>query len=201
MRVRHKVKASRRMELENKQPIVDVEQLEELDKIQVGEAMEFSETPRFTATSKQNSLTDKSNPEQVSQAAQEIVDELQERLSSPELADGEDSQSKIFSGLGTRSLRIEEIMRDLDGEASPKRPKRSKMRLETCSCTEVFSFLNWRSIDASSRKSSEEEEIFLAALLDPVPVSEQADDMDVDVDIEARTPAPIDDEKPTRRRR
>lgn len=201
MRVRHKVKASRRMELENKQPIVDVEQLEELDKIQVGEAMEFSETPRFTATSKQNSLTDKSNPEQVSQAAQEMVDELQERLSSPELADGEDSQSKIFSGLGTRSLRIEEIMRDLDGEASPKRPKRSKMRLETCSCTEVFSFLNWRSIDASSRKSSEEEEIFLAALLDPVPVSEQADDMDVDVDIEARTPAPIDDEKSTRRRR
>ena len=202
MRVRHKVKAAQRMDLENKQPIVDVEQLEELDKIQVGEAMEFSETPRFTTASKQNSLTDKSNPEQVSQAAQEIVNELQETPSSPENDDGTDTQSKIFTGRGTRSLRIGEIMRDLDGEATPKRRKRSKMRLETCSCTEVFSFLNWGSIDANSRKSSEEEEIFLAALLDPLPddlVAEQADDMDVDV--AAPTPAPIDDEKSTRRRR
>ena len=202
MRVRHKVKVARRMDLENKQPIVDVEQLEELDKIQVGEAMEFAETPRFTTASKQNSLTDKSNPEQVSQAAQEMVNELQETPSSSENDDDNDTQSKIFTGRGTRSLRIGEIMRDLDGQATPHRRKQSKMRLETCSCTEVFSFLNWGSIDTNSRKSSEEEEIFLAALLDPLPndlVAEQTDDMDIDV--EAPTPAPIDDKKSTRRRR
>lgn len=185
MQVRHKVVLAQRAAMEARPAMVDVEQLEELDKLQEGTEMEFAETPRFAETAKQNSLTDKSAPEHFTQAAADIVNELQE-AQSPDSQDSESSKSKVFTGLGSRSLRMTDVMRDLDGAVSPSRRKR-KTRANSCSCTEVFSFLGWGSLEV--RESSAEEEIFLAALLEDPAGRPDDDMMDLDEIIEAATPA------------
>lgn len=210
--VRHKVVMSRRTALDAKPAMVDVEQLEELDKVQEGTAMEFEETPRFATTPKQNSLNDKSMPEDFHEAAKEIVHDLQEAHSPATSRDSHSSQSKIFTSQGgARSFRLNEVLQDLDGAMSPTRKKR-KTRADACSCTEVFSFLGWGSLDI--KKSSADEDIFLAALLE-APPSDAAnaqeavdkmdiDDVDLDALVEATTPAPVEVEgthkAPTTRR-
>lgn len=198
--VRHKVLLSQRAALQDKPAVVDVEQFEELDKIQEGTEMDFSETPRFAQTSKQNSLNDKSVEEHYALAAEEIINELQDP-NSPDSHDTTEStpHSKIFTGRTTRSLRMTEVLNDLDGGATKSRKR--KTRTNSCSCTEMFSFLGWGSLDV--RESSAEEEVFLASLLDPLPppmANDDADDMDLDSIIEAATPAPIEVEESPQKR-
>lgn len=188
LQVRHKVVLAQRAAMDARPAMVDIEQLEELDKLQEGTEMDFTETPRFAETAKQNSLTDKSAPEHFTQAAADIVNELQE-AQSPESQDSQSSQSKVFTGVGSRSLCLTDVMRDLDGAVSPGRRKR-KTRSNSCSCAEVFSFLGWGSLEV--RESSAEEELFLAALLEATPGLADDDGMDLDEIIEAATPAPIE---------
>ena len=92
-----------------------------------------------------------------------------------------------------------EVLNDLDGGATKSRKR--KTRANSCSCTEMFSFLGWGSLDV--RESSAEEEVFLASLLDPLPppmANDDADDMDLDSIIEAATPAPIEVEESPQKR-
>jgi hypothetical protein len=200
LQVRHKVVLSQRTALNAKPAMVDVEQLEELDKVQEGTMMDFDETPRFATTPKQNSLHDKSVPEDFTEAAKGIVGDLYESHSPETSQDSHRSQSKLFTDRGgAQSVRLNEVQKDLDGVTSPARRKR-KTRADACSCTDVFSFLGWGSLDI--KKTSAEEDIFLAALLEAPPSDAtdakqtvnnmDEDDMDLDALVEATTPAPVE---------
>ena len=181
LQVRHKIVLAQRAALENKPALVDVEQLEELDKIQDGQEAEFAETPRFvnggaTQTNskppsfrKQNSLTDvDDDPLLFAEATQELLDELEngDGRGSPDSQSSAEA-SKLFSGGGARSLKLSDVMADLAGAKSPRRGLRKrKARDEACSCAEMFNYLGWGSMDASeARANSVEDEVFLAALL------------------------------------
>lgn len=179
LQVRHKIVLAQRSALENRPSLVDVEQLEELDKIQDGKEAEFAETPRFPTTAsgrppsfkKQNSLTDvDDDPVLYAEATQELLDELANGFGSPDSQSSADANtSKLFSGAGSRSLKLTDVMADLAGSTSPRRSHRKrKARDEACSCKEMFSYLGWGSIDVDNLRApnSVEDEVFLAALLD-----------------------------------
>jgi hypothetical protein len=186
--------------LENKPSLVDVEQLEELDKIQDGKEAEFAETPRFanggeaaTAFSKppsfrkQNSLTDvDDDPLLFAEATQELLDELEngDGRGTPDSQSSAEA-SKLFSGGGARSLKLSDVMADLAGASSPRRGLRKrKARDEACSCAEVFNYFGWGSMDASeARANSVEDEVFLATLLTDI----DDDAMQVDAQVDAET--------------
>jgi len=200
LQVRHKIVLTQRAALENKPALVDVEQLEELDKIQDGKEAEFAETPRFAnggeaasafskppSFRKQNSLTDvDDDPLLFAEATQELLDELEngDGCGTPDSQSSAEA-SKLFSGGGARSLKLSDVMADLAGASSPRRGLRKrKARDEACSCAEMFNYFGWGSMDASeARANSVEDEVFLATLLTDV----DDDAMQVDAQMDAET--------------
>lgn len=177
LQVRHKIVLARRAGVEAKPALVDLEQLEELDKVQAGNAAEFARTPRFYK--RQTSLTDASAPQQFDEAAEELVQDLKTMSSGSFEADAAASLSRVFTGQ--------------PGSARPSGRRKRKSRDEACSCSGVFSFLGWGSTEI--RPASAEEEIFLANLLEQPPGDDDLDldglnGMDIDQLVEATTPAP-----------
>lgn len=173
LQVRHKIVLARRAGVEAKPALVDLEQLEELDKVQAGNAAEFARTPRFYK--RQTSLTDASAPQQFDEAAEELVQDLKTMSSGSFEAEASTSLSRVFTGQ--------------PGSARPSGRRKRKSRDEVCSCSGVFSFLGWGSTEI--RPASAEEEIFLANLLEQPPGDDlDIDGMDIDQLVEATTPAP-----------
>ena len=172
LQVRHKIVLARRTGVEAKPALVDLEQLEELDKVQAGNEAEFARTPTFYK--RQTSLTDASAPQQFDEAAKEIVQDLQTMSSDSFEADVMPS-SKVFNGQ--------------PGSTRPSGRRKRKSRDEVCSCSGILGFLGWGSTEI--RPASAEEEIFLAKLLEQPSVDDlDLDAMDIDQLVEATTPAP-----------